>query len=212
MQDSAQGSQISQQKGHASVFFILLIVIALFLAWFIVKPQVEKRQAAPTAVEQTTQVYEDSELKFQFEYPKDFEVVFESEEEYSKRTKTEYRKNFKYYVAYEPPKFIKGLIVKPKSLELTSNQFAQIPLTLWVFENPNKLESEAWYKEFWYYPFVWGIFAEPQKSQIGPKEGSASVSYQPGKPKFILRKEEDKMFLFKIIEDDGKILESLKFL
>lgn len=191
---------------------LLLGVIIVAGFWFL-KEQDKPQMISPTSLKvNANEVYQDLELKFQFEYPKDFEVVSETEEEYSKRTKTEYRKNFKYYVAYEPPKFIKGLLVKPKNLELSSNQFEQIPLTLWIFENPDKLDSEAWYEQFWYYPFVWGIFDKPRKSQIGPKEGSASVSYQPGKPKFILMPKNDKMFLFKIIENGDKILSRFKFL
>lgn len=197
---------------------ILSVVVSIFVGvWFVNTFKSDTKQVLPSPTPASTRlVYQDNELKFQFEYPKELEVVSETEEEYSKRTKTEYRKNFKYYVAYEPPKFIKGLIVKPKSMALTANQFEQIPLTLWVFENPDKYSSETWYKDFWYYPFVWGIFDEPRKSQIAPKEGSASVSYQPGKPKFILlpasrgEPKEDKMFLFKIMENGDKILESFK--
>lgn len=207
---------------------VLLVAMSVFIGvWFLNSYKPDSKQVFPTSSPaSTTHIYQDNELKFQFEYPKDFEVISESEEKYSERTKTEYRKNFKYYVAYEPPRFVKGIIVKPKSMELTSNQFEQMPLILWVFENPDKLDSEKWYKDFWYYPFVWGVFDEPRKTSIAPiLEATISgrfakynvVSYQPGKPKFMLlpapprgEPKDDKMFLFKITENGDKILSSFK--
>lgn len=206
----------SAQKGASLVLLILLIAVLLG-AWFVLKSS--NQQISSPLVLPASQVYEDTNLKFQFKYDNNMEVVNETEEEYSKRTQTDYRKNFAGYVQYQPPVFIKGLIVKPKDSKLTSSQFEQIPLTIWVFENSKKLDQSGWFKDFWYYPFVWGIFAEPQKSQIAPSMDatvsgiltkSATITYSPGNPKFILVPKEDKMYLFKIMGGD-KILDSFKF-
>lgn len=204
-----------------SVLILLVAIASLLGVYFMGSFKPGTKQVSPQSLQQSDKlVYQESELNFQFEYVNGFEVVSETEEEYSKRTKTEYRKNFKYYVAYEPPKFIKGIIVKPKSMELTSNQFESIPFTVWIFENPENLNSQSWYKDFWYYPFFWGVF-DVRKAQIEPTDEatvsgtitkSAEVSYSPGKPNMILLRKEDKMFLFKIMENGDKILETFKFL
>lgn len=192
---------------------ILLVVVSIFVGvWFVNTFKSDTKQALPSPTPVSTRlVYQDNELKFQFEYPDEFEVVNESEEQYSERTKTQYRKNFKYYVAYEPPKFIKSFVVKPKSLALTEDQFAKVPFYLWIFENPDKLTSEKWYEKYWYYPFFWGVY-DSRKAEIKPASGEAEISFSPGKPKLILLPKDDKMFLFKIMENGGKILETFKLL
>ena len=99
------------------------------------------------------------------------------------------------------------------------------PVTLWVFDNPDKLSIDSWFDKYWYYPFVWGIFAQPGKGHIYPNiEATVSgqlaksvvVSYQPGKPEFIYVENRDKMFMFKIIRGSDpkvvtQILSSFKF-
>lgn len=204
-----------------SALILLIAIASLFGVYFMGSFKPDAKQVSPQSQQQSEKpVYQDSELKFQFEYPPDFEVVNESEEQYSERTKTKYRKNFDYYVRYEPPKFVKGLVVKSKDVALTGDQFATVPFYLWVFENPKELSVEKWYKDFWYYPFFWGVF-DVRKAQIEPSDEatvsgimskSAVVSYSPGKPKLILLPKGDKMFLFKIMENGDKILESFKFL
>ncbi|MEK7616476.1 MAG: hypothetical protein AAB414_00285 [Patescibacteria group bacterium] len=196
---------------------VLILVVILGGFWYFSQPK-QAPLSSPKSFK-TDSTYEDSKLKFSFRYPEDFEAVFESEEEYSKRTKTQYRKNFKYYVTYEPPKFVKGVLVKPKNADLTEDQFQAVPFMLWVFENPEKTEAQKWYKDFWYYPFFWGVY-DIRKSQIEPSldatisgqlTKSAIVSYSPGKPKLILIPKDGRMFLFKIMEGGDKIIESFKF-
>ncbi len=206
------------QKGHIPLPLILLIAVAL-AGWFIYHNGIHSTvllNPSPTALLS----YKDSGLKIDLAYTGDLEVVSETEDEYSKRTQTDYRKNFTGYVAYQPPKFVKSLIVKPKELKLGSSQFDVIPLTIWVFENPNKLTVDEWYKNYWYYPFVWGVFSYPQKQQIAPiteatvsgiMTKSAVIDYSPGKPKFVLVPKEEKMFLFRVMDGGDPILHSFKF-
>ncbi len=209
----------SAQKGHSLI--ILVLVLAVLAGIWIFKQGNQKIISPLTA--KKDQIYQDPDFKFQLKYPDNFEVVSQTEDEYSKLTQTEYRKNFAGYVGYQPPQFIKGLVVKSKDTKLTSSQFDPIALTLWIFENPKKLDEKAWFASFWYYPFIWGIFAEPQKGQIAPKNEatvsgiltkSAVITYSPGNPKFILLPKDDKIFLFKVIDDKNnlgtKVLDSFR--
>lgn len=172
----------------------------------------------------TPKTYKDDVLNFQMEYPADFEVTADSEETYFKISQTDHRKNFVGYVGYQPPVFVKGLMLKNSDMKITS-QYDSIPLVLWVFDNPNKLTIDAWFDKYWYYPFVWGIFAQPGKGHIYPNtEATVSgqpaksviVSYQPGKPEFMYIGKGDKMFMFRIIKGSDEkvvtqILSSFKF-
>lgn len=195
----------------------LLILALLIVGGIFLLNQPKQAQITSPASLKVNETYTDDELKFEFGYPSEFEVVNESEEQYSERTKTKFRKNFAYYVGYEPPKFIQGWVVKAKDTALTEDQFATVPFYIWVFENPDGLTSEKWYAKYWYYPFFWGVY-DSRKAQIEPASGAAEVSYSPGKPKLILlpasrgEPKNDKMFLFKIMEGGDKILESFKFL
>ena len=95
------------------------------------------------------------------------------------------------------------------------------PLTVWVFDNPQDLSIDAWYKNYWYYPFVWGDFTYTGKFELAPKKEatisgqiakSGVIDYQPGKPKFVYLSRDKKMYLFRIIGESGdKILQSFKF-
>lgn len=203
------------QKGSTFVYIVVLVLLVASAAGVIFfMPSPPKKMPSPQPAKSLKNIYQDSQFGFQFEYPGEgFEIVYEEEAEYFTRTKTDHRKNFSGYVGYEPPKFLKGIILKPKELKLTS-QFDPIPLTLWIFENPQRLNTLAWFKNFWYYPFIWGIFAEPQKSQIAPKDEatisgiptySAVISYRPGEPQLILLPREDKIFLFMMIDQDDKV-------
>ena len=196
----------------------LVVAIILGAFWFLNQPK--QAQFVSPIIQKSALVYEDPELKFKLEYPADFELINESEEQYSERTKTKYRKNFTGYVEYEPPAFVKGIVVKAKETNLTEDQFQQTPFTLWVFENPQELTGEKWYAKYWYYPFFWGVY-DSRKAQIEPVDEatvsgvmakSAVVSYSPGKPKLILLPMMGKMYLFKIMEGGENILESFKFL
>lgn len=208
------------QAGHA---FIVLMVIACFLLiaiWF-----VSRQYGKPITLENTFQppqqelTYKDSDLKFEFKYSDKLDTTAETEEEYSKRTGTEYRKNFAGYVAYQPPKFVKSLIIKPKTMKLSANQYDPIPLTIWVFENPNKLTIDDWYKNFWYYPFLWGVFSFADKAKVAPADVAtvsgittkSAVDNSQGKPEYILLPKNDKMYLFKVMDGGSDILRSFKF-
>lgn len=209
------------QKG--SVLPLLLILLLASVLGVVFFRPVEKIQKEPQSLVQTTKqapkikVYEDKELNFQFEYPiKDFEVVPDDEESYFKTTATDHRKNFTGYVGYPPPTFIKGVAIRKADTQ---------PVVLWVFDNPNKLSIDAWFDKYWYYPFVWGVFAQPGKGHIYPNtEATVSgqpaksviVSYQPGKPEFIYVLDDDKMFLFRMIKGSdekavNQILSTFKF-
>lgn len=207
----------ARETGHS--LLVLVLVVAAAVAFFLLKPTSKKNPIA-VPVLKTNQTYQEKSLKFEFKYPSTMDVVTETEDQYSTRTQTQYRKNFAGYVGYQPPKLITSLIVKPKELKLGSSQFDVIPLTIWVFENPQKLDGALWYKNYWYYPFVWGVFVTAQKNQIAPQTDatvsgmptkSAVVGYSPGKPEYILLPKEDKMYLFKVMGGGTPILGSFRF-
>lgn len=171
----------------------------------------------PKIIQQaTTKTYTDNALNFQFEYPASgFEVVPDNEESYFKISKTDHRKNFAGYVGYSPPGFVSGVMLK-RSVTKIESQYDSIPLILWVFDNPNKLSIDSWFDKYWYYPFIWGIFAQPGKGHIypgseatisGQPARSVVVSYQPGKPEFTYVARGDKMFMFKVVKEaDEKVI------
>ena len=102
-----------------------------------------------------------------------------------------------------------------------SNSYDLNPLSVWIFDNPQDLSVDAWYKNYWYYPFVWGDFTYTGKFTLAPKEEatvsgqmakSGIIDYQLGKPKFIYLSKDKQMYLFRIIGENGdKILQSFKF-
>ena len=103
-----------------------------------------------------------------------------------------------------------------------SKNYETNPLTIWVFENPDDLNIDGWYKKYWYYPFVWGDYTSKGKIELAPKteatisgqlSKSGTIDYQPGKPKFIYLTKEQKMYLFRVIGEKGdKILQNFKLL
>lgn len=212
------------QKGAATI--LLTLILATILAFgvyklFLVtkKPEVKLKQPETKTINEGN-IYKTT--AFQFSYPRSLTLLEDSEEQFNIRGKTNFRKNFTGYVAYSPPKFIQGIVVQ--SPNDNTPQFDSAPFTLWIFENTSHLSAETWYKDYWYYPFVWGEFSEPQKGQIKPT-GEASISgqmsksaivrYRPNQPKFIYLPYKDKMYLFRIIDKDGfgnKILSSFKLI
>ena len=156
-------------------------------------------------------------LGFQFQYHKDLVVKEDTEEEFNVRGGGDFRKNFKGYVQYEPGKFLGGVVVLDKTSSYDTN-----PFTLWVFDNPQDLSIDDWYKNYWYYPFVWGDFTYTGKFELAPKTEatisgqmakSGIIDYQPGKPKFVYLSKNKKMYLFRIIGEEGdKILSTFKYL
>lgn len=237
------------QKGSVLpiILIVLLAGVGVFIGLKIINPGASKlvSQAStvisgnkPKPILQMSQekpsvkTYQDYKLNFKFEYPvSGFEVISDSEESYFNISKTDHRKNFAGYVGYQPPVFVKGLILKGSGVKIAS-QYDSIPLVLWIFDNPNKLSIDSWFDKYWYYPFIWGIFAQPGKGHIYPVNEatisgqlakSVTVSYQPGKPEFIYIANQDKqssssnkMFMFRVIKNvDEKvvtqILSSFKF-
>ena len=207
-----------------------LIILLILIAGLLLGYQFINKAPKDVSVLKTVQsapsikTYKDP-LGFQFEYPaKGFEVVPDGEENYFEITKTDHRKNFTGYVGYPPPAFIKGVSVKKADARLASPSQGG-PVTLWVFDNPDKSSIDSWFNKYWYYPFVWGIFAQPGKGHIyptieatvsGQPAKSVIVSYQPGKPEFTYVANRDKMFMFKIIrgldsEVVNQVLSSFKF-
>lgn len=196
------------QKGSVLLPVLLLaLLVFLIIAGFyyfknISKPITEV-VTVPSLTTAAENKYQDNYLSFS--YPDGFEVVEESEEDYFKRTNTNYRKNFTYYVTYSPPLFVKSIIVKEKNKPLGS-QFSDEPLTIWIFENEQDLSVDKWYANYWYYPFVWGQFNSADKDKIAPEKIATisgitgkfnTVSYQPAKPKFMLISKNNKMFLLR---------------
>lgn len=165
------------------------------------------------------QTYTNRKLGFELKFSiKNLIIKEDSEEEFNNRSKGNFRKNFKGYIGYEPSIVLGAVAVLRKE-----DSFDKSPLTIWVFENPDNLEAETWYKKFWYYPFLWGDF-DNTKEKIKPSmEANVSgklakygmVTYMPGKPKFVYLSDNGKMFLFRVLTESSmgdQILSTFKFL
>lgn len=184
--------------------------------------QVEPKQESfiqVLASENQIQKFNSSQLKFEFEYQDSLAVLEETEKGFDERENGEFRKNFKNYIGYEPAKFLGAVNVLDAGKSFETN-----PLTVWVFENTENVSAEVWYKNYWYYPFVWGDFTQ-RRNDVAPTQamtiaGQAAeygiVTYRPGEPKFIYLSTGGKMYLFKLVNDADntadKILQSFKFL
>jgi len=205
------------------LFILVLVISSLVLVNFPIKNS--DREALKTSFldsQEKENIYSNKDLSFEISFDKEIEVQEDSEEAFNKRatgaaTKTgDFRKNFRSYIGYEPAAFLGAVVLldKTKSYEIN-------PLTIWVFENPKNLTVDKWYKDYWYYPFVWGDFTS-RRNNVAPTQDatisgqlakSGIVSYQPGEPKFIYLPHNDKMYLFRIIgEDSEEILQSFKFI
>ncbi len=195
---------------------MVILVFAGILFYEMSKGNNSLQNPAAILKKQPDFIIYDSPLGFQFKYAKDLLVKQDSEEEYNKRGNGDFRKNFRGYVQYDPGKFIGSVVVLDKT-----NNYDTNPFTVWVFDNPNDLSIDAWYKNYWYYPFVWGDFTYTGKFELAPKTDatisgqlgkSGIIDYQPGKPKFIYFSKDKKMYLFRIIGQSGeKILQSFHF-
>ncbi|OGE29492.1 hypothetical protein A2867_00795 [Candidatus Daviesbacteria bacterium RIFCSPHIGHO2_01_FULL_40_11] len=217
------------QKGSATLFLLVGLVIAVSIGIFSFRllklpipsslpvPQVSQAPAKTSIPDPKILTYANQALGFEFEYPKDFSVKEDSEEQFNKRGNGDFRKNFKGYVGYEPAEVLGAVVVLEKEENYGTNPFA-----LWVFDNPENLTTDGWFDKYWYYPFLWGVFDYTSKGHIAlDQEATISgkmakykiVSYQPGSPKFIYISKDKKMYLFRAIGEVGeKILSSFKFL
>lgn len=212
------------QKGFAQPLLILLLITAVIAggAYFYFRINTK----APLAIVDE-EIKEDSinnvdmksylrALGFEFKYKSNLLVKEDSEENFNKRGNGDFRKNFTGYIQYEPAKFLGATVVLEKDDNFDTN-----PFTVWVFENPDNLDIGEWYKNYWYYPFVWGDFTEKQKFEFAPKNEatisgktakSGVIDYRPGKPKFIYLSNDKKMYLFRIIGTTGEdLLSTFKF-
>lgn len=207
------------QKGSAQLLLVILVLISAAAGgyFYFNFPKTPPRQITPVIKNTVSNTETYLNPEFNFEYAKDLKVIMDSEEEFNKRGNGDFRKNFKGYVAYEPGKFLEAVVVLDKDMSYETN-----PFTLWVFDNPEDLSIDNWYKNYWYYPFVWGDFTYTGKSVLSPKQEatisgqlakSGVIDYQPGKPKFVYINKDKKIYLFRIIGESGnKILESFQFI
>lgn len=210
------------QKGSVHLLLILLVVVVIGVAgWFFLNNQSgNQKNLKISPVSKKTEIpqpkYSDTDLGFEFTYSKDLLVQKDNEEEFNKRGNGDYRKNFKGYVGYEPGRLLGAVAVLEKREDFETN-----PISVWVFENPAERSIDKWFEDYWYYPFVWGVFDYTSKNHIaldseatisGQPAKSKIVSYRPGEPKFIYISKDQKMYLFRVIGEIGeKILSSFVF-
>lgn len=210
----------SQRQSGFAALLTLILIIVIAAATYIVgkqllplmftKKTVEVVQVLPRP---SQNVYYDKEVGFEFKFPSSgYSIIDDDEEKFSSHAKAQFRKNFTGYVGYEPPQFVKGLIVKAND-SAHPDQFEPVPLTLWIFDNPKSFSIDQWYQRYWYYPFVWGQFAQPQKGKSSPVNISSVsgqlsksniISYRPGSPKFVYLSHNSKIYLFRIMDDSFK--------
>lgn len=209
------------QKGFAPLFLIgvaLIGVVSVYLYLFN-KPTTTNIKS-PIQKSDSLKTYTSNSFNFQFQYSKDLTVKDDSEQEFFKRAGGDFRKNFKGYVTYEPGKIIGAVVASDKTDSFDTN-----PFTIWVFDNPDNLNIDSWYDQYWYYPFVWGDFTYNGKFKTSPQNiatvsgqliKSGVVDYQPGKPKFIYINYKGRMYLLRVINQEGnmgdQILQSFKLL
>lgn len=170
---------------------------------------------AASALPQAQPAFVSSELGFKLD-SFGLEVRTDSEAEFNKRGNGDFRKNFQGYVGYEPAPVIGAVVI----LDQDKN-YERAPLSIWVFANPDNINPPVWYTRYWYYPFVWGDFSYDTKAKAAPVEiatvsgqvaNSATIDYQPNKPKFYLLPKDGKMYLFRVVGTGENILNSFKFL
>lgn len=209
------------QKGLTQLFVVVgvLIVIISGGVYLYSRPKVDNLNLSPQLLPQkqaNLNEYSSQALEFAFEYTNELTVKEDTEDEFNKRGNGNYRKNFTSYIEYEPGEFLGAVVVLDEDEEYDTN-----PLTLWVFENPDDLTIDEWYKNYWYYPFVWGDFSSRSDLVAPVNEATISgqmvksgvVDYQSGKPKFVYIAKDKKVYLFRIIGEAGEqILSTFKFL
>lgn len=202
------------QKGTAALFVIIAILLLLGLigvfALRLVRSPIPQLPFKVPISTPTTKflTYTNQDLGFEFQYSnKDLKITEDSEEEYNKRGNGNFRKNFSGYVGYEPGFFLGAVVVLEQD-----EKYDNSPLTVWIFNNDNNLTIEQWFQDYWYYPFLWGVFDWTSKGHIAPdQEATISgqmakyriVSYQPDSPKYLYLSSSGKMYLFRAIGEVG---------
>ena len=211
------------QKGSAQIIAILMVIVLILLGVIYFSQKLTKNdlQISPqvNSKVETISTHTDQDLGFELKYPKGMTLKLDTEEEFNKRGNGNFRKNFTYYVTYPPAKVLGAAVVLDEGAS-----YEMSPFTVWVFENPNDLTIDKWYLNFWYYPFVWGDYTARRNNVAPEKEATISgqiakfgvVTYQPGSPKFLYLKNNNKMYLIRIINNeekfDDQILSTFKFL
>lgn len=218
------------QKGSVQLLLVFIaVLIVAFGGWFFYQSKKDNNSDLVSRFTPSKQPqfndYSNKDLGFEFNHAKNLKVAIDTEEEFNKRgtgsagksVNGDFRKNFKGYVGYEPGKFLGAIAVLSKD-----DDFDNSPFSVWVFDNPDNLGIDLWFGKYWYYPFVWGVFDYTSKGHITPDQTATisgqpakykTVTYQPGKPKFMYVSKNKKMYLFKVIEEEGdKILSAFKFL
>lgn len=207
------------QKGFARLFLIFAVLILVAFGVYRLTPSSSTSNPpnSPTTPDVSKfNNYLDDSLGFSFKHAKNLTVKQDSEEEFNKRGNGNFRKNFKGYVMYEPANVLGAMVVLDKN-----NDYDKAPFSVWIFDNQEKIDLSAWFEKYWFYPYLWGVFSEPDKGHIRPeKEATISgqtvkysvVSYQPGSPKYILISQNQQMYLLRVVGSEGeKILQSFKF-
>lgn len=211
---------VNMGKGFFAPFLLVGLMIILVVGYYLINHQRNPIVSPKLEVVQSEKNYTNQNLGFQFKYDKDLNLKEDTEDDFNKRGNGDFRKNFKGYVGYQPGKFLGAVVVLGED-----NSYETNPFVVWVFDNPNNLSIDAWYKNYWYYPFVWGDFTYAGKVTLSPKNEatisgqmgkSGVIDYSPGKPKFVYVSKDKKMYLFRIIGDAqnspaDKILATVKF-
>lgn len=207
------------QKGFTvlPIFLGILLIAGVMVGFLYFNQSTPSPLVKPVEQKDKLKTYTNEELGFQIQYDdKDLRVQEDSEEEFNKRGNGNFRKNFAYYVTYQPAEVLGIVAVLDET-----NSYETTPLTIWVFNNNNNLTIEKWYKDFWYYPFVWGDYTERRNNVAPTQDATVSgqlarygvVNYQPSQPKFIYLSKDEKMFLFRVIGESGEqILATLRML
>lgn len=215
-------AQCYNQKGFAQPFLIIAVLILVAFGVYRLTTPLSTSNPPSTLSSPTVpdvsefNNYSNESLGFLFKHAKNLAVKQDSEEEFNKRENGDFRKNFKGYVMYEPAQVLGAVTVLEKD-----NSFDLAPFSVWVFDNSEQLNSSQWFEKYWFYPYLWGVFSEPDKGHIRPeKEATVSgqtvkysvVSYQPGSPKYILISQNQRIYLLRVVGGEGeKILQSFKF-
>lgn len=217
------------QKGFAHLFVLLLGILLIvgtviggsfyFKAKTSKKTALVKQEASSSPVEPTEEELIYRTFLFKFSIPRGYSFQIDTEEDFFKRSKGDFRKNFTNYIGYPPPRFVDAY-----ALLDSSKDFENSPFVIWIFDNPENFTIEKWFDEYWYYPFVWGDFTEKRKAvapvtdiQIGGQIGKYGVvTYRPNSPKFIYLSLNGKMYMFRILSNnealEKQILGGFKFL
>lgn len=209
------------QKGSVLPFILIIVVlvlaagIATYSSSYFLKQTKPLTQVVTAPATPQLKIYTNSSLGFEFQ-DVGLTVQQDSEEEFNQRGNGNFRKNFAYYVTYQPAEVLGIVAVLDEQKSYETNT-----LTIWVFDNPDNLTIEKWYEKYWYYPFVWGDYTSRRDNVAPVKEATISgilaksgiVTYRAGEPKFVYLSKNGKMYLFRVIGEAGdKILESFKFL